>query len=155
LVQWFGGPVKSITAQTATLGREIEAEDTGVAVLKFLSGSIASINVTMLTYPQNLEGSITILGERGTARVGGVAVNELLHWDVADFEAPSYPDFSTTTSSVYGSGHQALYQKLIEALEQEKPALPNGLDGQRSVAILDAIRTSNLTQRTVFLEHKG
>ena len=65
LLDWLVGPVESVYAYTATLARRIEAEDTGVAALRWRHGAMGSINVTMLTYPQNLEGSITILGERG------------------------------------------------------------------------------------------
>src|SRR5687768_10582381 len=80
LIQWLVGPVESVIAKTATLARRIETEDTGVAVLKFRSGALGTIEVTMLTYPRNLEGSITILGERGTVKIGGTAVNKVEHW---------------------------------------------------------------------------
>jgi UDP-N-acetyl-2-amino-2-deoxyglucuronate dehydrogenase len=66
MIQWLVGPVESVSAKTATLARRIESEDTGVAILRFRNGAIGTIEVTMLTYPRNLEGSITILGEKGT-----------------------------------------------------------------------------------------
>lgn len=75
LLDWLIGPVESVMAYTGTLARDIEVEDSGVACLKWRNGGMGSINVTMLTYPKNLEGSITILGEKGSVRVGGVAVN--------------------------------------------------------------------------------
>jgi UDP-N-acetyl-2-amino-2-deoxyglucuronate dehydrogenase len=62
LMQWLVGPVESVMAKTATQARRIEAEDSGVALLKFRSGALGVIEVTVLTYPRNLEGSITILG---------------------------------------------------------------------------------------------
>jgi UDP-N-acetyl-2-amino-2-deoxyglucuronate dehydrogenase len=71
LIQWLVGPVESVIAKTATLARRIETEDTGIAVLKFRSGALGVIEVTMLTYPKNLEGSLTLLGEKGTVRIGG------------------------------------------------------------------------------------
>lgn len=83
LVDWLIGPVESLHAYTATLERDIEVEDTGVISLRWRNGALGSMNVTMLTYPKNLEGSITILGEKGTVRVGGVAVNEIQHWEFA------------------------------------------------------------------------
>ena len=86
LIQWLVGPVESVMAKTATLARRIESEDTGVAVLKFRSGALGVIEVTMLTYPRNLEGSITILGEKGTVKVGGTAVNRVEHWTFADYD---------------------------------------------------------------------
>jgi len=78
---WLIGSVESVTAETATLARKIEAEDSGSAVIKFRNGAIGSINVTMLTYPKNYEGSITILGEKGTVKIGGLAVNKIEKWD--------------------------------------------------------------------------
>ncbi|HHW60663.1 MAG TPA: Gfo/Idh/MocA family oxidoreductase, partial [Syntrophomonadaceae bacterium] len=84
MVQWFGGPIEEVKSFTATLARNIEAEDTGSAIIRFQSGAIGSINVTMLTYPKNLEGSITILGEKGTVRVGGKAMNQIEKWEFAD-----------------------------------------------------------------------
>ena len=86
LMQWLVGPVESVMAKTATLARRIEAEDSGVAVLKFRSGALGVIEVTMLTYPRNLEGSITILGEKGTVKIGGTAVNKVEHWMFAEYD---------------------------------------------------------------------
>ena len=80
LVEWLIGPVEKVQAMTNTT-RSIEAEDTGVLNLRWRNGALGSMAVTMLTYPQNLEGSITILGETGTVRVGGVAVNEIQTWN--------------------------------------------------------------------------
>ncbi|HJV63583.1 MAG TPA: Gfo/Idh/MocA family oxidoreductase, partial [Albitalea sp.] len=77
LLDWLVGPVDSVHAYTATLARDIEAEDTGVMSVRLRHGGVGSINVTMLTYPKNLEGSVTLLGERGTVRIGGTAVNKI------------------------------------------------------------------------------
>ena len=82
LIQWLVGPVESVMAKTATQARRIEAEDSGVAILKFRSGALGVIEVNVLTYPRNLEGSITILGEKGSVKIGGTAVNKVEHWDV-------------------------------------------------------------------------
>jgi UDP-N-acetyl-2-amino-2-deoxyglucuronate dehydrogenase len=71
-------------AYTATLARNIEVEDSGVISVRWRSGALGSMNVTMLTYPKNMEGSITIIGEKGTVRIGGVAVNEIQHWEFAE-----------------------------------------------------------------------
>lgn len=84
LLEWLIGPIDSLHAYTATLARDIEAEDTGVISVRWRNGALGSLNCTMLTYPKNLEGSITILGEKGTVRVGGVAVNEIQEWQFAD-----------------------------------------------------------------------
>src|SRR5512134_2976003 len=96
LLDWLIGPVESVMAYTGTLARNIEVEDTGVAALKWRNGAMGSVNVTMLTYPKNLEGSITILGERGSAKVGGLAVNRIDHWQ---FETPDPMDAEIADAS--------------------------------------------------------
>ncbi len=83
LIDWLIGPVDSIHAMTSTT-RDIEVEDTGVLNIKWRNGALGSMAVTMLTYPKNLEGSITILGDKGSVRVGGVAVNDIQLWEFAD-----------------------------------------------------------------------
>lgn len=77
LLDWLIGPVESVQAMTGTLARDTEVEDTGVLNVRWRSGALGAMSVTMLTYPKNLEGSITILGEKGTVRIGGVAVNDI------------------------------------------------------------------------------
>ena len=140
MVDWLVGPVDSVHAYTATLARDIEAEDTGVMSLRLRKGGLASINVTMLTYQKNLEGSITILGERGTARVGGVAVNRIEHWE---FDAPlpedaQARDASYTPPSVYGVGHPLYYDNVIATLRGEGAAEVDGYEGLRSLEVVIA-----------------
>ena len=118
LLDWLIGPIESLQAYTATLARNIEVEDTGVVSLKWRSGALGSLNVSMLTYPKNLEGSITVLGEKGTVRIGGLAVNEIKHWDFLE-EEPEDTDVQNAnyeTSSVYGFGHTLYYQNVIDAM---------------------------------------
>ena len=83
LVDWLVGPVESVQAYIATLARNIQVEDTATVGVRWRSGALGSVNVTMLAYPKNFEGSVTILGEHGTVRIGGVAVNEIQTWDFA------------------------------------------------------------------------
>jgi UDP-N-acetyl-2-amino-2-deoxyglucuronate dehydrogenase len=135
------------------LARNIEVEDTGVAVLKWRNGAMGSINVTMLTYPKNLEGSITILGERGSVKVGGVAVNKIQHWEfaVADqmderIEAASY-----ATTSVYGFGHPLYYDNVIRTLRGEAEAETDGREGLRSLELLISMYKSARDGRRINL----
>jgi len=118
MVQWFGGPIEEVKSITATLARKIEAEDTGAAIIRFTSGAIGSINVTMLTYPQNLEGSITILGKKGTARVGGTSMNKIELWNFADHKPydEEIEKYNTNPTSVYGFGHSGYYRNVIDSL---------------------------------------
>ena len=142
LLDWLIGPVESVMAYTGTLARQIEVEDSGVAAIRWRSGAMGTLNVTMLTYPQNLEGSITILGEKGTVRVGGVAVNEIQHWEFADQrpEDATIRQASYATTSVYGFGHPLYYDNVIQTLRGEAEPetfefTVTELDGRRAARI--------------------
>ena len=144
LLDWLVGPVESVMAYTGTLARRIEVEDTGVAALKWRNGAMGSINVTMLTYPKNLEGSITILGETGTVRIGGAAVNEIQLWE---FLTPhdmdrQIADANYETTSVYGFGHPLYYDNVIRTLRGEADAETDGREGLRSLELLIALYKS-------------
>ncbi|TXC65453.1 Gfo/Idh/MocA family oxidoreductase [Piscinibacter aquaticus] len=144
LLDWIVGPVESVMAYTGTLARNIEVEDTGVAALKWRNGAMGSINVTMLTHPKNLEGSITVLGERGSVRIGGVAVNQIQHWE---FDAPHEMDAQVNdatyqTSSVYGFGHPLYYDNVIQTLRGEAEPETDGREGLKSLELLIAMYMS-------------
>jgi len=140
LLDWLFGPVESVQAMTATLARNIETEDTGVMNIKWRTGALGSVSVTMLTYPRNFEGSITILGEKGTVRVGGVAVNEIQHWEFADKlpEDENVSQASYATTSVYGFGHPGYYDNVIQVLRGTALPQTDGREGLKSLEILIA-----------------
>lgn len=140
LLDWLIGPIESVQAMTATLARNIEVEDSGVMLVKWRSGALGTVNVSMLTYPKNFEGSITILGEKGTVRIGGVAVNEVQHWEFAEPqpEDEEIGQASYETTSVYGIGHPLYYRNVIATLRGEAEAETNGREGLRSLEILIA-----------------
>jgi UDP-N-acetyl-2-amino-2-deoxyglucuronate dehydrogenase len=153
LLDWIVGPVESVQAYIGTLARNIEVEDTGVVGIKWRSGALGSLNVTMLTYPKNMEGSITILGERGTVRVGGVAANEIQHWE---FDAPDPDDELTRESSyvsqsVYGYGHALYYENVIDVLRGRCEPDTDGREGLRSLELLTAMYISARDGRRVSL----
>ena len=153
LLDWLIGPIESVHAYTATLHRNIEVEDSGVANIKWRSGALGSINVTMLTYPRNLEGSITILGEYGTVQVGGVAVNEIVHWQFADPEPEDEQvrEANYQTGSVYGIGHPLYYDNVVKTLRGDSVPETDGREGLRSLETLIAIYTSARDGRRVSL----
>jgi UDP-N-acetyl-2-amino-2-deoxyglucuronate dehydrogenase len=140
LLDWLIGPIESLQAYTATLARNIETEDTAAIGIRWRSGALGSMNVTMLTYPKNLEGSITIIGEKGTVRVGGVAVNEISHWEFEE----AHPDdaevagASYTTTSVYGFGHPLYYDNVINVMRGEADPETDGREGLKSLEVLIA-----------------
>jgi len=153
LLDWLIGPVESVQAYTATLARNIEVEDTGVMSIKWRSGALGSMNVTMLTYPKNLEGSITIIGEKGTVRVGGVAVNEIQHWEFSDPDEDDekVKQASYETTSVYGFGHPLYYDNVIKVLRGETKPETDGREGLRSLELLIATYISARDGRRVSL----
>ena len=138
MVDWLVGPVDNVHAYTATLARDIEAEDTGVMSLRLRKGGLASINVTMLTHSKNFEGSITLLGERGTVRIGGVAVNQIQHWefDEARPEDETVKAANYGATSVYGPGHPLYYDNVISTLRGEQQAEVDGYSGLRSLEVV-------------------
>lgn len=140
LLEWLIGPIDSLHAYAATLARDIEAEDTGVLSVRWRNGALGSLNCTMLTYPQNLEGSITILGEKGTVRVGGVAVNEIQEWQFADSDVDDekIKAASYETTSVYGFGHPLYYDNVIQVLRGEAEPDVDGREGLKSLEVLIA-----------------
>jgi UDP-N-acetyl-2-amino-2-deoxyglucuronate dehydrogenase len=153
LLDWLIGPVESVQAYTGTLARNIQVEDTGVMSVRWRSGALGSVNVTMLTYPKNLEGSITIIGEKGTVRVGGVAVNEIQHWEFADKrpEDEKLKSASYETTSVYGFGHPLYYDNVLKVLRGEAEPETDGREGLRSLEILIATYLSARDGRRVAL----
>jgi len=153
LIDWLIGPVESVQAYVATLARNIQVEDTATVGVRWRSGALGSVNVTMLTYPKNLEGSITILGERGSVRLGGVAVNEIQHWDFAepDEDDAKVGDASYETSSVYGFGHPLYYENVIKVMRGQADPETDGREGLRSLEILIASYMSARDGRRVAL----
>ena len=144
LLDWIAGPVESVMAYTGTLARDIEVEDTGVAAIRWRNGAMGSLNVTMLTYPKNMEGSITILGEKGSVRVGGVAVNDIQTWEFAEpnEDDEKVKNASYETTSVYGFGHPLYYDNVINTLRGEAEAETDGREGLKSLELLIAMYLS-------------
>jgi len=153
LLDWLVGPVDSVMAYTGTLARNIQVEDSGVAALRWRNGAMGTLNVTMLTHGQNYEGSITILGENGSVRIGGVAVNEIQYWDFADQrpEDETISDASYATTSVYGFGHPIYYDNVIRTLKGEAKARTDGREGLKSLELLIAMYLSARDAKRVAL----
>ena len=152
LFDWLIGPIDKVQAMMSTT-RDIEVEDTGVLNVRWRNGALGSMSVTMLTYPKNLEGSITILGEKGTVRVGGVAVNDIQHWE---FDEPrdydeQIKEANYQTTSVYGFGHPLYYKNVIDVLHGEAEPETDGREGLKSLELLIAAYFSARDGKTVSL----
>ncbi|WP_428623802.1 Gfo/Idh/MocA family protein [Sedimenticola sp.] len=152
LLEWLIGPVEKVQAMMSTT-RKIEVEDTGVLNIKWRNGALGSMSVTMLTYPKNLEGSITILGENGTVRVGGVAVNDIQVWEFdkeSDYDS-EIQSANYETTSVYGFGHPLYYQNVVDVLRGEDEPETDGREGLKSLELLIAAYLAARDGRTVSL----
>lgn len=153
-LNWLSGSkATKVYASLGTLARNIETEDTGSAIINWENGIIGNINVTVLTYPSNLEGSVTILGEKGTVKIGGVALNQIERWEFQDAQ-PEDADIrnaSYKTDSVYGFGHVRAYQKVVEYYKENKRDVVDLESALASMHILDAIIKSNDTNKPIAL----
>jgi len=154
LLEWMMGDVESVFAKSSTALANIETEDTAVAVLKFRNGALGCIEATTATRPKDLEGSISILGEKGTVEIGGFAVNKMKTWA---FSEPATDDegvmeqYSVNPPNVYGFGHQAYYEHVISCLDTGGKQLVDGLEGRRSIELVTAIYESIETGKEVQL----
>ena len=155
MIQWLVGPVETVSAKTATLARRIESEDSGVAVLRFRNGALGTIEVTMLAYPRNLEGSVTILGEKASVKVGGTALNRIETWEFAEYhdidrEAELLRG-APNPLSVYGSGHKPYYENVVRVLRGEAAPETDGREGRKSLELILGIYESARAEREIAL----
>lgn len=150
---WLLGNVDSVMAYTSTMARRIEAEDTGCAILHFRDGLIATLNVTMLTFPKNFEGSITIIGEKGIVKLGGVAVNKIEKWEFEDYDDDDKValDANYQPPNVYGFGHNPYYRNVVDVLLGKGKPSTDGRDGRKSVEIIQAIYLSAKSGKRISL----
>jgi predicted dehydrogenase len=157
LLEWMMGEVDSVFAKSATALARIEAEDTAVVVLRFRSGALGIIEATTAARPTDLEGSISLLGEFGSVEIGGFAVNEMKVWK---FVRPDADDenvmarYSVNPPNIYGFGHQAYYEHVIDCIRNNKQQLVDGLEGRKSLELISAIYESIETGREVQLRFR-
>lgn len=146
LMQWLGGQVKEIQAINETLERNIEAEDTSLNLLKFKSGALGSSNVTMLTYPKNLETTITVLGEKGTVKVGGSNLNYIDTWlfqDEKDYDPEVHKIFEQE------AGHTSFYRDVINSLKNNTQPEVDGNEALKSLKIVLASYQSSKEKKII------
>lgn len=144
-LQWLMGDVESVFAYTGTLAHRMEAEDVGVVVLRFKNGALGSVEGSTLTYPQNIEGSVAIFGERGSLKVGGTALNRKVMWKIEgelELEQERITADLVDPPSVYGNSHRLVIEDMINAICQGRPPQTHGHEGRRSLALVEAIYES-------------
>src|SRR5690348_1614080 len=154
MLEWFFGDVVSVHARSTTALVKIETEDTAVATLKFRSGALGIIEATTAARPTDLEGSLSILGANGTVEIAGFAVNQIRHSRFIDETAADkevIEKFSVNPPNVYGFGHQAYYQHVVDCLVHQRAALVDGLEGRKSLELITALYESIETGEEVAL----
>jgi len=154
MLEWMMGDVESVFARTKNALADIEAEDTAVVTLKFKNGALGIIEATTATRPRDLEGSISILGEKGSVVIGGFAVNQMNSWafeEALDGDDEILEKYSVNPPSVYGFGHQAYYQHVVNCISNGGQNLIDGLQGRKTVRLISAIYESAETGKEVFL----
>jgi predicted dehydrogenase len=145
MLSWFMGPVASVHARSATALVDIQAEDTAVATVRFRNGALGVIEATGATRPNDLEGSLSVLGAGGSVEISGFAVNEIRHWrfvEPAADDAEVLRKFSVNPPNVYGFGHQAYYEHVVDCLANGAPALVDGREARDSLELLVALYES-------------
>lgn len=152
LLEWMFGEVESVFAKSITALADIEAEDTAVVTLKFRNGALGIIEATTAIRPKDLEGSISVLGAGGSVEIGGFAVNKMKVWN---FSEPNSDDaevlekFSVNPPNVYGFGHQAYYEHVVDCIKNNRRHLVDGLEGRKSLELINAIYESVETGKEV------
>lgn len=150
LLYWMIGDVKQVKALRKNFAHKniIELEDTGVVVLEFENGIIGSINYTVNSYKKNMEGSLTIFGEKGTVKIGGQYLNELEYQMIDNYRITDLP--AGNTANDYGfyqgsmSNHDKVYQNLLAVLQHDAPITVSGHDGLKTVEIIERIYAASV-----------
>lgn len=155
LLTWMMGPVKKVMANTKTRFRDIEMEDVGAAILEFESGALGIIEGAGTVYPTNLEETLNLFGESGTVCIGGIAVNRIENWRFKeDFSAEENDVLKSQADNpptVYGYGHQAIIQDMIEAIRDDRDPYVTLEDGRNAVELVLAIYESSEKSQPVYL----
>ncbi len=157
LLKWMLGNPVSVFAKGATQLVKIETEDTGAAVIVFENGAIGIVEATTAVRPKDLEGSISILGEKGAVEIGGFAVNEMKIWN---FQDPLPGDeeilgkYCQNPPDIYGFGHIKYLQNVIDTVNNKEMALVDGLEGRKSLELISAVYESIETGKEVQLRFR-
>ena len=156
LLQWFLGEPERVYATARTALGDVEVEDTAAAVIDFAGGAIGIVEATVATRPADLEGSLSLLGSRGSAVIGGFAVNRVDTWQFADREDDEVVkrELSVEPPDVYGFGHRAVIRNVCNALVHDRRALVDGFEGIKSLRLVTALYESIETGQPVQLRYQ-
>ncbi len=155
LLRWMmGDEVEEVYGQTRQqFHNYLEAEDVGMAVVKFKNGAIATIEGTTNVYPQNLEETLYLFGEKGTVKIGGKSTNNIDVWEFSDETGEDSRNIGLKeiTSNVYGNGHSSLYADVIDAIENNREPYVNAVAGRNALELVLAIYKSQKEKKPIKL----
>lgn len=158
LLRWmFGNEVDEVYGATRQQFHDyLEAEDIGMAVVKFKNGAVATIEGTTNVYPKNLEETLYIFGEKGTVKIGGTSTNNIDVWDFADESDADQENkgLKEATSNVYGNGHTSLFADVIDAIQSDRQPYVDAVAGRNALEMILAIYKSQKTGQPVKLPLK-
>lgn len=152
MLRWLMGDVKAIKATTGTLTHKIESEDIGLVILKFKNGALGTIVATTCVFPHNLEGSVTIMGTKGTVKVGGVALNKMDMWNFEDWNNDDeIIKTAHNPPNVYAFGHLEYLKDVVESIEKNTPPKVDGEEGRKTLKLITKIYESAKSNKEIEL----
>jgi UDP-N-acetyl-2-amino-2-deoxyglucuronate dehydrogenase len=159
ITQYILGPAKSLFGKFDRVAHDIEAEDIANAIINFKSGTRANLEFTICAYPHNLECSLTILGEKGSIKIGGIAMNKCELWEVENAPQPYIPEGLVPNQYAGGMyvgscpNHKSIYQNLVNTVIHGKESFLKAEDALESLRIIDGIKKSSEQSKEIILEN--
>lgn len=156
MLLWMMGDVEKVMAMCTTRLVKIEAEDTGVAILKFINGALGIVEATTATRPKDLEGSVSVLGEKGSVEIGGFYMNELKTFNFIDDKEDAKYTFEThgKTPEIFSWNHTEFLKDVVDSILNNKRGLIDGLEARKSLELINAIYESAETGQEIYLRFK-
>lgn len=149
LLTWTMGPAKSVVAKTMVLNHDIEAPDTALAIVQFKNGALGNLELTTCAAPTNIEGSVTIMGDKGTIKVGGKSLDIFEIWNVEGYDRPEIPKSRS-------SNHALIYQDILKEVSgDKKKSLVTGEEAVKSLLLAEGIFLSSQFNSEIILDHES
>jgi len=151
LLIYLVGDIESVYAKSINAFAKIEVEDSAIATIKFKNGAIGTFEATTATRPKDIEGSISILGDKGIVEVGGFAANKIVRWE--NNEKIDIEKYSQNPDNIYGFGHIEFYKDVVESIKQNKKGVCEMEEGIKSIKVMNAIYESIATNKEIFIDN--
>ena len=154
MLQWFFGDVHSVFSSNINAALDIEAEDTSVSVVKFKNGALGVIEASTAIRPKDLEGSISILGTKGSIEIGGFAMNEIVKFEIKNSDSFNFDKSSFINPNQFAFAHLEYYKDYVKTLQQNQAPTIDGHEALKSLKIVHAIYKSNNENREIVLDNE-